>query len=81
MVSIPAKEIKRRGIAALDEALDSGPVQIIRRDEPAYVVLREEDFRRLLTDLAEARLAASEADVEAGRVKRTSAKKLIAEIG
>ncbi len=80
MGSVPAREIKRRGVAALEEALKDGPVHVIRDDAPKYVVLREEDYRALLADLAEARLAASEADLAAGRFKRTTAKKLLDEL-
>ncbi len=80
MATIPSKEIKRRGISAVDEALKKGPVHVIRNDAPTYVVMREEDYRQFLDDLAEARLTASESDFEAGRQKKTSPKELLAEI-
>jgi PHD/YefM family antitoxin component YafN of YafNO toxin-antitoxin module len=80
MSTVPAREIKRRGISAVDEALATGPVHVIRDDEAKYVVLSEEDYRMLLSDLADARLAASEADAKAGRIKRTSVGKLLTEI-
>ncbi|TAN37718.1 MAG: hypothetical protein EPN23_04165 [Verrucomicrobia bacterium] len=35
-----------------------------------YVVMREADFELLMSDLAEARRAASEADLKAGRVRK-----------
>jgi hypothetical protein len=78
--SIPAREIKRRGMAAVDEALREGPVQVVRDDEARYIILRTEDYQALLDDLAEARLKASEADVAAGRVRKTTPGKLLAEI-
>ena len=81
MSTLAAREIKRRGVAAMEEALRDGPVHIIRDDEAKYVVLREGDYKALLADLAESRLAASDADLAAGRVKRTTAAKLLAEIG
>ena len=37
MVAMPAQEIKRRGIGALDAALSSGPVYVIRNNMPRYV--------------------------------------------
>lgn len=80
MSTVPAREIKRRGISAVDEALSRGPVHVIRDDEARYVVLSVEDYEAMLSDLAEARLEASEADVKAGRVRKTTAKKLLAEI-
>jgi len=45
---IPAQEIKRRGMAAVDEALTQGPVHIIKNNRPQYVVLTEERYNELL---------------------------------
>ena len=39
MSTIPAREIKRRGISAVDDGLRSGPVQVIQHDEVRYIVL------------------------------------------
>lgn len=47
MNTIPAQEIKRRGVSALDELLQQGPVHIIRNNRPAYVVLSQEQFASL----------------------------------
>lgn len=47
MNTLPAAEIKRRGIAALEEGLKQGPVHILKRNRPAAVVLTEEDYQRL----------------------------------
>jgi len=47
MHTIPAEEIKRRGISALDEMLKEGPVQVIKNNRPRYVVMTEEDYARL----------------------------------
>ncbi len=80
MNMIAAQEIKRRGIASLEPLLDGGPVHVIRNNQPRYVVLREAEFEVLMSDLAEARLAASEADLKAGRVRKGSAKDLMAEL-
>jgi PHD/YefM family antitoxin component YafN of YafNO toxin-antitoxin module len=44
MRSIPAREIKRRGISAVDEQLKDGPVYIIKNDEPSYVVLSRAQY-------------------------------------
>jgi prevent-host-death family protein len=80
MKTIAAHEIKRRGISAVDEALKRGPVSITRNNLPKYVVLSEKDYQNLLNDLAEARLAASESDLKAGRIKRGGSTRLIAEL-
>jgi PHD/YefM family antitoxin component YafN of YafNO toxin-antitoxin module len=70
---IPAQEIKRRGIAAVDEALAEGPVHIIKNNRPQYVVLTEESYRELVEaqeEAALARIRASLEDAKAGRVTR-----------
>lgn len=41
-------EIKRRGMAAIEEGLRRGPVHIVKRNKPAAVVLTEEAYHRLL---------------------------------
>ncbi len=45
--TIAAQEIKRRGISAVDDALRLGPVHVIQRNQPRYVILSEEDYQRL----------------------------------
>ena len=80
MNMIAAQEIKRRGMAAVDDLLDEGPVQIVRNNRPRYVVMSETEFDVLMSDLAEARLAASEADLKAGRVRKGAAENLMAEL-
>ncbi len=47
MQTLPAQEIKRRGLAALEELLPHGPVHILKHNRPACVVLSEEDYARL----------------------------------
>lgn len=41
MRTISAQEIKRRGISAVDDLLVEGPVHVITRNEPRYVVMDE----------------------------------------
>ena len=77
MSTIPVQEIKRRGISAVDQALVEGPVHLVKSNRAAYVVMSETDYQELMHALAEARLAASEADVKKGRVRRGDAKKLM----
>jgi PHD/YefM family antitoxin component YafN of YafNO toxin-antitoxin module len=70
---VPAQEIKRRGIAAVDEALAQGPVHIVKNNRPQYVVLTEARYQELLEMQEEAVLArvkASLEDVKAGRITR-----------
>jgi len=40
-------EIKRRGMAAIEESLRRGPVHIVKRNKPAAVVLSESEYRIL----------------------------------
>ena len=80
MNMIAAQEVKRRGISAVDDLLAQGPVQIVKNNRPRYVVISEKEYETLMTDLAEARLTASEADVNAGRVHRGSSATLMAEL-
>jgi len=45
--TLTAAEIKRRGMAAIEEGLRRGPVHIIKRNKPVAVVLTEEEYQRL----------------------------------
>ena len=84
MNSIPAQEIKRRGIAAVDGLIAKGDVHVIRNNRPEYVVLSEERYQELVAEADEAyqaRMKSSLQDVAAGRVKRGSAAELITELG
>jgi len=78
---IPAQEIKRRGIAAVDELIAKGDVHVIRNNQPQYVVLSEERYQELVAEANEAYLArvkASLQDVKSGRVRKfTSADDLL----
>ena len=75
MNTIPAQEIKRRGIAAVDDLIAKGDVHIIRNNQPQYVVLSEDRYQELLEaqdEAYEARVRASLEDLRAGRVRRFS---------
>ena len=45
--TLTAAEIKRRGMAAIEEGLRRGPVHIVKRNKPAAVVLTEDEYQRL----------------------------------
>ena len=75
MNSIPAQEIKRRGIVAVDDLLPNGDVHVIRNNKPQYVVLTEERYEALMEEANEgylARVKESLEDLKAGRVKKFS---------
>ena len=47
MNSVTAAELKRRGMAAIEEGLRKGPLHLVKRNKPAAVVLSEEEYSRL----------------------------------
>jgi PHD/YefM family antitoxin component YafN of YafNO toxin-antitoxin module len=73
MNAIPAQEIKRRGIAAVDELIEKGDLHVIRNNQPQYVVLSEARYHDLIVAEQEAhyaRVRASLEDVKSGKVKK-----------
>jgi hypothetical protein len=44
---LSSSELKRRGIAAIEEALQRGPVQLMKRNRTAAVVLSERQYQQL----------------------------------
>lgn len=44
---LTAAELKRRGMAAIEEGLRHGPVHLVKRNKPSAVVLSEEDYALL----------------------------------
>lgn len=48
MNSIPAHEVKRRGVAALEDAAKDGPVHVIKNSRPALVVLTPAAYSKLV---------------------------------
>ena len=81
MNTIPAQEIKRRGIAAVDDLIQTGDVHIIKNNQPRYVVLSEVRYRELIEAQEEAytaRVRTSLEELKAGRVRRfASAQELL----
>ena len=72
MNAIPAQEIKRRGIAAVDDLIAKGDLHVIRNNRPQYVVLSEERYQELVAAEQEAhyaRVRASLEDIKAGRTR------------
>jgi len=47
--TLPAQEIKRRGVKAIELALKDGPVHIIKNNTPTCVVLMEAQYAVLTT--------------------------------
>jgi len=73
MNTIPAQEIKRRGITAVDALIERGAVHVITQNVPTYVVMSEDHYRALMDDAQDgvvARVRAAQADYDAGRFTR-----------
>lgn len=51
--SLTVAELKRRGMAAIEEGLRAGPLHILKHNKPAAVVLSEEDYARLVSNRVE----------------------------
>lgn len=84
MNTIPAQELKRRGIAAVHDLIAKGDVHVIRNNQPQYVVLSEARYQALLEAEDEAytaRVLASFKDLRAGRVQRGTTAELLTELG
>jgi len=81
--TIPAFEIKRRGISIVDDQIESGPVHVIKNNRPQYVVMSEDRYQAMIDNLNEARelrIKASLEEAVAGQTRQGSAEALIREI-
>ena len=84
MRTIPAREIKRRGISAVDELLKQGPVHVIKNDEPAYVIMDLSRFEELLEAEHAAFVAGvkeSLSDYRLGRMRSSTVREIVDEFG
>ena len=73
MITIPAQEIKRRCIVAVDSLLEQGAVHVIKNNQPRYVILTEDRYNKLLEieeGAALKDLNESLSDLKAGKIKR-----------
>lgn len=58
---LTSAELKRRGIAAIEEALEHGPVHLIKRNKAAAVVLTEQHYQHLQQQAVRAPMPAAAA--------------------
>jgi len=73
MNTIPAQEIKRKGISAVDEELKKGPVHIIKNNRPQYVILDESTYDELIKEQENSyllRIQSALEDIKNKKVKR-----------
>lgn len=81
--TIPATEIKRRGLSVIDNALRKGPVHVLKNNEPAYVIMAEDQYQELAKQYRKAylsRIRRSLKDLKQGRVRPHTAQTLIDEL-
>jgi len=81
--TIPALEIKRRGISVIDEQIEFGPVHVIKNNRPQYVVMTEDRYQSMMEEMNEAwelRIKASLEEAAAGQVRQGTAGELMREI-
>ena len=55
--TLSSAQLKRHGVAAIEQALLHGPVHILKRNKPAAVVMSEQAYRLLQQRAAQAQLA------------------------
>jgi antitoxin (DNA-binding transcriptional repressor) of toxin-antitoxin stability system len=63
MNTLGARELRRRGLAAIEQALAKGPVRILKRNRPVAIVLTEHKFQRPVA--SGSRAVAGQADNQA----------------
>jgi PHD/YefM family antitoxin component YafN of YafNO toxin-antitoxin module len=83
MNTLPAQELKRRGLAAVDDAIAEGDLHIIRNRRPHYVLLTTDRYQSLLESQDEAyvaRMHASLEDLRTGRVHRFSSTEALLQV-
>ena len=75
--TMPAQEIKRRGISALNASLAHGPVWVISNNIPKYVVMFADDFKRIRHEAFVNECLQSDAEYRAGQAEPTTIEDLM----
>ena len=44
---LPAKELKRRGVAAVEDLLKKGPVTVLKNNHPAFVIMSFRNYEKI----------------------------------
>ena len=78
VATMPAQEVKRRGMSALNGRLKDGPVWVIANNTPKYVVLFADDFRRMCHEQFVRECRESVAEAASGRGEPTTVSGLMA---
>lgn len=73
MTHLPANDLKTKGVAAIEAALENSPEAIVTvRGKDRFVVMGIEHYHYLRECELEAALAETKADLEAGRYSKGS---------
>lgn len=75
--TVPAQEIKRRGIGMLSKSVKRGPVYVISGNRPRYVVLDADEYRRERHEAFVKDVLQSVEDYKKGIGKRTTVEELM----
>ena len=75
--TVPAQEIKRRGIGMLHDRVKRGPVWVISGNRPRYVVLDADEYRRERHEVFVTEVLQSEKDCKNGQGIKTAASELM----
>ena len=78
--TMPAQEIKRRGMSVLNADLANGPVYVISNNTPKYVVMLAEDFKRMRHEAFVRQCREAMAEYRAGNYKSGTVEDLMADI-
>ena len=79
-MTVPAQEIKRRGMSVLNESLAHGPVWVISNNTPKYVVMLADEFKRMRHEMFVDECLRSEAQYRAGHFKRGTPAEIMSDI-
>ena len=80
MNTIAATEIKRYGLSAIDDQVTLGPVHIIKKNNPTYVIMQETQYNNILRDLDEAYMDRLHLSLQEIKNKKTHSFKNVKEL-
>ena len=79
-MTMPAQEIKRRGMSVLNASLAHGPVWVISNNTPKYVVMLADEFKRMRHEAFVNECLQSETEYRAGHFKRGTPAEIMSDI-